>query len=43
MLKKHRQEPRRICEVGCGAGEVLTLLQKGMKAECGFWGYDVSP
>jgi SAM-dependent methyltransferase len=43
MLKKHRLQPTTICEVGCGAGEVLRLLQQKMDDPCHFWGYDISP
>lgn len=43
LLTKNQLEPRTICEVGCGFGEVLRLLQKNMRAECTFWGYEVSP
>src|SRR5579871_5253872 len=32
-----------ICEVGCGAGEVLRQLQMRLDEECLFWGYDISP
>ncbi|MGH9343846.1 MAG: class I SAM-dependent methyltransferase [Terriglobia bacterium] len=43
MLQKNRLEPKSICEVGCGAGEVLRLLQEKMDRACRFWGYDISP
>jgi SAM-dependent methyltransferase len=43
MLHKNRLRPRTICEVGCGAGEVLRLLQEKMDAHCLFCGYDISP
>jgi SAM-dependent methyltransferase len=43
MLDKHGLQPQRVCEVGCGAGEVLRLLQKRMPSGCSFWGYDISP
>jgi cyclopropane fatty-acyl-phospholipid synthase-like methyltransferase len=43
MLQKNRLQPRTICEVGCGAGEVLRLLQQKMDRACRFWGYDISP
>lgn len=43
MLKKHNLQPKTICEVGCGAGEVLRLLQQKMDNDCRFWGYDISP
>ncbi|HEV8193020.1 MAG TPA: class I SAM-dependent methyltransferase, partial [Ktedonobacterales bacterium] len=35
--------PRTICEVGCGAGEVLKQLQERLEPDCDFWGYDISP
>ena len=43
MLKRHHLVPKAICEVGCGAGEVLRLLQASMDEETTFWGYDISP
>ena len=43
MLQKDRLNPKTICEVGCGAGEVLKLLQESMDDACSFWGYDISP
>ncbi len=43
MLEKHHLQPKTICEVGCGAGEVLKLLQETMDDSCRFWGYDISP
>lgn len=43
MWRKHKLEPKTICEVGCGAGEVLRLLQEQTDRACAFWGYDVSP
>src|SRR5271165_1579181 len=43
MLQKDGLEPKTICEVGCGAGEVLKLLQEKMDKACSFWGYEISP
>ena len=43
MLQKDSLHPQTICEVGCGAGEVLKLLQERMDNTCRFWGYDISP
>ena len=43
MLEKNRLKPKTICEVGCGAGEVLRQLQLKMDPGCRFWGYDVAP
>jgi hypothetical protein len=43
MMEKHRLQPKTICDVGCGAGEVLKLLHEKMDDACVFWGYDISP
>ena len=43
MMKRHRLTPNTVCEIGCGAGEVLRLLQERMSETCTFWGYDISP
>ena len=43
MLQRHHLVPNTVCEVGCGAGEVLRLLQGSMSDACTFWGYDISP
>lgn len=43
MMKQNSISPRTICEVGCGAGEVLKRLQEKMDSECSFWGYEISP
>ena len=43
LMSRNRMEPRTICEVGCGAGEILSQLQKRMDNECAFFGYDISP
>lgn len=43
MLARQRMHPRAICEVGCGAGEVLRQLQERMGDGCEFWGYEISP
>jgi cyclopropane fatty-acyl-phospholipid synthase-like methyltransferase len=43
MMKRHHLTPHTICEIGCGAGEVLRLLQEHMNEACTFWGYDISP
>ncbi|HLK48988.1 MAG TPA: methyltransferase domain-containing protein [Bryobacteraceae bacterium] len=43
LLARNKLEPRLICEVGCGAGEVLRQLQLKLPSDRRFWGYDVSP
>ena len=43
MLERNRLAPQAICEIGCGAGEILNQLQQQMGKECRFWGYEISP
>jgi SAM-dependent methyltransferase len=43
MLQRNRLQPKTIAEVGCGAGEVLKLLQEQMDRGCRFRGYEISP
>lgn len=43
IFDKDSLHPQTICEVGCGAGELLKLLQEKMDNTCHFWGYDISP
>jgi 2-polyprenyl-3-methyl-5-hydroxy-6-metoxy-1,4-benzoquinol methylase len=43
MLNRQAIAPTTICEVGCGAGEVLKQLQQRLTDDCDFLGCDVSP
>jgi SAM-dependent methyltransferase len=43
MLERKHLQPKSICEVGCGAGEVLNLLQPHTSDKCQLRGYDISP
>ncbi len=43
MVQRNSLAPKTICEVGCGAGEVLRLLQMRMDSKCIFSGYEISP
>ncbi len=43
MMARNHLLPKTICEVGCGAGEILKLLQGTLDADCVFWGYEISP
>jgi cyclopropane fatty-acyl-phospholipid synthase-like methyltransferase len=43
LLKKNNLRPRTVCEVGCGAGEVLRRLQLLMNDDTEFNGYEISP
>ena len=43
LLKANGLSPRTVCEVGCGAGEVLRQLQANMPSDRELWGYEISP
>ena len=43
MLARNEIAPKTICEIGCGAGEILRLLQQILESECVLWGYEISP
>jgi cyclopropane fatty-acyl-phospholipid synthase-like methyltransferase len=43
MIEKHAVEPHSVCEVGCGAGEVLRQLQLKLPPDTMFFGYEISP
>ena len=43
ILNRNQIVPRTIYEVGCGAGEILRVLQQSLDATCELWGTDVSP
>lgn len=43
IIHKHSVTPKTICEVGCGAGEILVQLQKELPRNIKFFGYEVSP
>jgi len=43
IMKRNSISPKTICEVGCGAGEILVQLQDEMRKDCMFWGYEISP
>ena len=43
MLKRNNLKPKSVCEVGCGAGEILKQLQEQMDTEVIFRGFEISP
>jgi SAM-dependent methyltransferase len=43
MLQQNQLRPKTICEVGCGVGEVVKLLQDDIGYDCTLWGYEISP
>jgi SAM-dependent methyltransferase len=42
MLARHRLDPETVCEVGCGAGEILAQLQRSLPERTQFFGYEIS-
>lgn len=43
ILHRNQLTPKSVCEVGCGAGEILVQLKRQMPDDCQFCGYDISP
>jgi len=43
LIEKHNLAPQTVCEVGCGAGEILKQLQSRLVADTRFVGYEISP
>ena len=43
IIEKNSLQPKSICEVGCGAGEILNQLYLKMDTTCSFVGYEISP
>lgn len=41
-LRKANISPRSVCDIGCGAGEVISCLADEMP-DCEFHGYELSP
>jgi hypothetical protein len=43
MLERHGIAPATVCEIGCGAGEVLRALSTHLAPATRFFGYEISP
>lgn len=43
MLERHGIAPATVCEVGCGAGEILRSLSARLAPSTRFTGYEISP
>lgn len=43
IIKENNLKPKSICEIGCGAGEILNQLHLQMSEDVSFTGYEVSP
>ena len=43
MLERHGIVPTTVCEIGCGAGEILRALSTHLEPSARFFGYEISP
>jgi Methylase involved in ubiquinone/menaquinone biosynthesis len=43
MLQRNHLQPHSLCDIGCGAGEILFILQQHLDDQCQLQGYDVAP
>jgi cyclopropane fatty-acyl-phospholipid synthase-like methyltransferase len=43
ILERNGVAPAMVCEVGCGAGDILTHLSKQLSPSTSFVGYEISP
>ena len=43
MLDRHGIVPQTVCEIGCGAGEILRSLSTHLEPSTKFFGYEISP
>jgi SAM-dependent methyltransferase len=43
MIERHGLQPATVCDVGCGAGEVLARLRSRMSPATRLSGFDISP
>jgi len=43
ILRRNQIVPATVFDVGCGAGEILRLLQQHFGPDCELWGTDLSP
>jgi SAM-dependent methyltransferase len=42
-IERNHLRPQSVCEIGCGAGEILRILQAHLDDGCAFRGYDIAP
>lgn len=43
MIRRGGLNPTKVCEVGCGAGEVFRIIQDSLAPDCQLQGFDISP
>lgn len=43
IMDKNKLNPNTVCEVGCGAGEILNQLYQIYSSEIAYYGFEISP
>lgn len=43
IIERNSLDPSKICEIGCGAGEILNKLSEHYENKKEFFGYEISP
>lgn len=43
MTERNKLTPKSVCDIGCGVGEILRILQQHLANDCHFYGYEISP
>ncbi|GLV55696.1 hypothetical protein KDH_25400 [Dictyobacter sp. S3.2.2.5] len=43
MIRRNTLSPQSVCDIGCGAGEMLRILQQNLSEQCTLDGYDIAP
>jgi len=43
LIRRNKISPRTICEIGCGSGEILSVLSRDYFRNSDFIGYEISP
>lgn len=43
MIVKNRLQPKTLCEIGCGTGDILLNLEKSLPTDVRLSGYEIAP
>lgn len=43
MMQRNALLPKSTCEIGCGSGGILSIIQQSLPSDCTFEGYDIAP
>lgn len=42
-MRRNNIDPKSVCEIGCGAGEILRIMQRELDPQARLVGYDIAP